>query len=415
MHILTLGTKKELMASVLNLADRITVLYEGWEELRIAPFRKHVHHWGTIESYQCTELLLTGLHHTGAIDYPIDVIVPAHETAIVPAALLGVLFSARSLSVEVAMHCRDKALQKAAWHKAGVATARYIVIRDALAQNEEIEEMVNRSGLRAPFVIKPLSFHSSRNVHIVTDITQLAITCAIISQNESSMRCLMIEQFTFGEEWQLDGIFYKGKVHALAVSKYLQPVIKNRQGKCLASITYRPQAHPELYKAGYDFSQKAVAALGLQNSVFHLEAFTPKGDYQFVAGELAARTPGGRTIPVLHNMLNLDLWDAHLKTCMGIEPTIPTMFASHSWGYTHLACEEGKKNYLQVEDVINIPGVVEADVCHPYMKIMPNMKENSSVTLGYALVRGNSEEDCKRAILRVQNRVAEIHIKRQLS
>jgi hypothetical protein len=409
MHVVTLGTKKELMKSALNLADRITVLYEPWEELRIAPFRKHADHWGAVRSCLCTESLLSGLYHTGAINHPIDVIVPAHETAVVPAAFLGALLDARSLSVEVAMRCRDKALQKSAWAQAGVATTRWVVIRDALAQNKEIEHMVRQERLVGPFVIKPLAFHSSRNTHIVADSTQLAMACETIAQAEPSMRCLLIEQFTSGKEWQLDGIFYEGRLRALSISNYLQPVIENRQGKCLASITYRPHAYPELYKAGYEFARKAVAALGLHNCVFHMEAFTPKDDFQFVAGELAARTPGGYTTSVLYNMLGLDLWDAHLKTCMGIEPYIPPMLSNHSWGYTHLACEAGKVNRLRVEDVQNIPGVMEADVYHPYGQVMPDMRENSSVTLGYALLRGENEEDCKQAILRVQGRVAEIH------
>lgn len=409
MHILTLGTQRELIKSALNVADRITVLYEAWEELKIAPFRKNINHWAAVGSCQCTESLLSGLHHTGAINHSIDVIVPFHETAVIPASLLGSLLGARSLPIEVAMRCRDKALQKLAWDKAGVKTSRWVVIRDVVAQNIEINQIVKHEGLLGPFVIKPLAFHSTRNTYIVQNISELARECKTIAETVPSMRSIIIEQFTPGREWQLDGIIYNGKLLALYISNYLQPVIENRKGKCLASITYRPHANLELYKSGYEFAQNAVVALGLDNSVFHMEAFTPHDDFRFVASELGARTPGGYTKPVLNNMFGLDLWDAQLKTCMGIKPSISSSFSENSWGYTNIASENGKINRVKTSDIENIPGVIDARVHHAYGEVMPDMRKNSSTTLGYALLCGNDEEECRKAIMRVQQKVAEIH------
>ena len=91
---------------------------------------------------------------------------------------------------------------------------------------------------------------------------------------------------------------FGGQLRALSVSNYLQPIIENRHGTCVASITYPPHANLKLYKAPGEFTQNALAAPGLQDCVFHLEAFTPQNAFQFMAGELATRTPGFYIAPV---------------------------------------------------------------------------------------------------------------------
>lgn len=414
MHIVTLGSKKELMTSALRLANHITILYEAWEEFRVAPFRESVTHWCAVESYLSIETLLAGLYHTGAIKKTINAIVPVGETGVVPAAILGKLIGARALPIDVAMRCRDKALQKDAWIKAGIPTARFIVIQDVLVQKEKIAIMIKEANLTGPFVLKPLSLYGSRKIHIAADINQVINISEAMVRADPKMRCLLIEQFTSGKEWHLDGVLWQGEIHSLSISNYLQPIIENRNGKCLASITYRPQANLNLYQSGYEFSKKALLSLGLKDCVFHLEAFTQNDNYQFIAGELAARPAGAYAGPVLSHMLNFDIWDAHLKICLGIMPSISNKESNYSWGYTALACVPGEINRLRVEDFSDIPEVVEANIFHPYGEIMPDMRENSSVAIGFALLRCENETACRNTILQVQERVLRIHSLRNI-
>jgi biotin carboxylase len=409
MHLLLLGAKRELMHSALQLASRITVLYEPWEEQRLAPFRSGIAHTCAVDSYHSVESLLSALEHVGALAQPIDAVVAVGETGVAPAAILARLIGARALDVDVALRCRDKALQKRAWHAAGVPTARCAVIPDAAALPEDVLRLAAAAGISAPYVFKPLALHSTRNVAIARSDAELQDKVKTAVAEEPAMRRLLIEEFTAGEEWHLDGCCFNGRLESLCMSKYLQPVIENRVGGCVASVSYRPHANPELYERGRRFVSAAVRALGLESGVFHFEAFAEPGTHDFVAGELGARPAGFFITPVLKRFLDLDLWDAHLRVNLGLPPRAYNASNEEAWGFAHLPSQAGKRNRVRADDVMSIEGVAEVHVLTPLDGEMRDMTGNSTVNIGYALVRGPDEQACEQTIRRVQARVWNIH------
>lgn len=409
MHLVLLGAKRELMLSALQLASRITVLYEPWEEQRVAPFRSDIAHSSAVDSYQSVESLLSALQHVGALAHPIDAIVPVGETGVAPAAILARIVGGRALDLDVALRCRDKALQKQAWHAAGVLTARYAVIPDACAQPADVLRLAAAAGISAPYVFKPLALHSTRNVSIAQSDAELQAKIMDAVAAEPAMRRLLIEEFTAGEEWHLDGCCFNGRLESLCMSKYLQPVIDNREGACVASVSYRPHANSQLYEQGRRFASAAASALGLDSGVFHFEAFALPGSHKFMAGELAARPAGFFIAPAIKRFLNLDLWDAHLRIGLGLPPRPHRASNEYAWGFSHLPSEAGKRNRVRPEDVLSIDGVEEVHVLTPVGEEMRDMTSNSTVNIGYVLVHGPDEQACEQTIRRVQARVRDIN------
>lgn len=408
-HVVVIGAKPETVEALLAAGHEVTLLYEAWEERRVASVRPRARHYCAIDSLGSLESLWSALHQIGALSHPIDAVVSNCETAIVSGAVLGKLLGARALDPEVALRCRDKAVQKAAWHRAGVPTARYVVVPDVLAAPDSALGLVRDAQLRVPLFVKPVAGYGTRGVACVRELDELLPTIARLVEANPSMRRLMIEEGVEGDEWHFDGIVMNGVVDTLHVSRYVTPLIETKKGYPNASISFPPSRHPALYDAARGLTQRALTALGHERGVFHFEVFAKPGTLSFVAGELAARIGGNYISAMIARAIGVDLWVAAGMTLLDEAiPRVPAI-SDRVFAVTALPATAGAVNRVRPEDLMSMKGVIEIVPTLPVGATMGDMRESSVTCVGVALVEGTDYDDCHSRIAKVAHRVLEIN------
>jgi len=396
MHVVLVGARPEAIRSVMDLGHELTLLYEGTEHARVAPFRHAIKRACAVDSYRIGESLWSALHHTEALTRGVDAVVSVAEKGVVPAAILGRMLGARALDPETALRCRDKAVQKSAWRRAGIRTADHLVIPDAGACAGPVSRLVKEAGLAAPFILKPLAGGGTANVAAAVDEAELDSLIAATLERDPTMRRLLIESRIGGDEWHVDGVVMKGLLHSIMVSRYRTPLIETKQGRPVATIALQPDDHRGVYAEARDITQRALAALGHTDGVFHFELFGGPGD--FVAGELGARPAGHMVSSMGEHVLGFDIWDAAVRVVTGDPLRPPRPVSGQVVGYTAIPTEAGKINRVTRADIASVPGVVDVRMRIQPGAVMPDMRVSSGIRIGTALVKAPSEIDC-RAVL----------------
>ncbi|WP_329561380.1 hypothetical protein [Kitasatospora sp. NBC_01266] len=396
MHVVLIGARPEAARALLDGGHRVTLLYEGTEHARLPALRARLAHACAVDSYLVVESLWSALHHVGALADGVDAVVSVQEHGMVPAALLGRLLGARALAPELALRCRDKALQKAAWRAAGVPTADWLVLPDAGAEAEPVSRTVARAGVTAPYVVKPTAGAATIGVAAAADGPALDRLAAELIADSQTRRRLLVESRVPGDEWHADGLVRDGALEALLVSRYRTPLIETKQGHPSSTVSLLPRRHPEVYREVADLTRRALAALGHGDGVFHFEFFGAPG--AFTAGELAAR-PGGHYIGALvQRVLGVDIWAAAARILLGEPVPVAAGAGQRVVGFTDIPTVAGRPNRLTREEVESIPGVVELEIKIPPGEVMPDMSANSGIRIGTALVEAATEQDCLAAL-----------------
>ncbi|WP_051817029.1 ATP-grasp domain-containing protein [Kitasatospora sp. NRRL B-11411] len=428
MHVVLIGARSEAIEALLADGHTVSLLYEGGEHRRVDPYRDRLAHACAVDSYLVVESLWSALHHVGALgpagpdgdgdgdgaDGAVDAVVSVQEHGMVPAALLGRLLGARAIDPQVALRCRDKALQKAAWRAAGIPTADWAVVPDA--GRGSVARAAAAAGVAAPYVVKPTAGAATIGVAAADGPAELdALAAELVAQSETRRR-LLVEHRVPGEEWHLDGLVRDGALAALLVSRYLVPLIETKRGHPAATVSLLPADHPALYREAAELTGRALAALGHRDGVFHFEVFGGPGE--FTAGELAAR-PGGHMIGALaERVLGIDLWAAAVRAVTGDRPGRsggpagqgdPGGSGGRVVGFTDIPTLAGAVNRLGREHVERIPGVVDVEIKIKPGEVMPAMDANSGIRIGTALVEAATEQDCRDALLRIADLAAELN------
>lgn len=398
MHVVCVGAWPDAFDALLASGHAVTVLYENNEQnrQRIAPYREQLAHVCAVDSYLQVESLLSAVRHTIAVDEGVDVVVSLFEAAVFSAAVLGSLLGASALDPHCALRCRDKALQKQAWQRAGVPTARHVVSADA---SSRLAPLVEQAELSPPFVLKPIAGRGAMDTSVVVSADALEERASSIRANRPDLECLLVEERSSGDEWIVDGAVAGGRIRWLLLSKYCSPVIECTLHNPLRLMSFPPARHPEWYAAATEFAARAVSALGLRNSAFHLEAFgTPE---RLVAGELAARPAGGLLPSLATRLLGVDPWESTVRCMTGERVPTPGHGAGRVLAYVAVPVNPGEVNHLHASDFTAVPGVVEVDMDIPPETRMPAQVSSPSIRVGTVVVEGDDEEQCSAGLERV--------------
>jgi biotin carboxylase len=410
MHVVTVGAKQAVMDALLAAGHRVTVLYEAWEEFRAVEVRRRAAHSCAVDSLRSVESLWSALYQIGALDDGgVDAVVANSEVSVVSAAIVGKLLGARALDPAVALRCRDKAVQKAAWRAAGVPSARFVVLPDAGAFPCSIRSAVVEAGLKGPYFVKPTAGYGSRRVQRAHTVDDLVSVVAKTVAEDSSMRRLMVEEQIEGDEWHFDGVVIAGEIQTLCVSRYLTPVFETKLGKPVASVCFPPAANGALYEAAHALMRRALDALGHVQGVFHLEAFARPGTLDFVAGELAARVGGNAASEIIVRTVGVDPWAAAALSITGDEiPKVPVV-PDKVFGIVSLPAAAGRVNQLRQQDLTSRAGVERIIGLMPFGATMPDMQETSSSCIGFALIQRPTFAACQATIEAVVDQVRKIN------
>jgi ATP-grasp domain len=399
MHVVVMGGRPETVHALVDCGHEVTLLYADFEHARVAGYRDRLKYSCAVDSHLVVESHWSALHHLGALRDGVDAVVATQEYAVVPAAVLGGMLGARALDPAVALRCRDKALQKAAWREAGIPTADWLLVPDAGDTAWWKAALEGESGFGPPYVLKPPAGGGSADVAFAQDRRELEALVGRALRAEPARRRVLIEQHVSGDEWHFDGVVQDGVLHSLLVSRYLTPVIETKHGRPVSTVSFVPGDHPELYAEAADITARALRALGLSHGVFHFELFGKPG--HFVANELAAR-PGGLMVGrLVDRVLGVDIWGATAQVHTGDPIGRSPMRSDRVSGFTTIPTVAGAVNRLAGADIAAIPGVVEVEMQLPPGTVMGDMAANAAVRVGSVLVEAATERACRDVLAEV--------------
>jgi hypothetical protein len=278
-------------------------LYPGVDKARIA----------LVNSVQnLDEVRRAALQLMGRYDF--DAVIAPAESSMPTAAYLRSYFGLPGLSFDVAHAFCNKHVMKTKLRAAGIAVADSRLVPTA----ESVGPALRAHGL--PAVIKPACGDGSANVHIVRDEAALSeiarVDGPLLTSAAYREPPFLVEEFLdVEEEYHCDGLVRDGEVLFAAAFKYLVPPLRSF-GRLFGSYTL-PKDGAEARELA-DLHRRAARALGLLDSVTHLEVFrTSRG---LVVGEIACRPGGGGVPRALVRAYDFDTW--HHFSCTELNKTV---------------------------------------------------------------------------------------------
>lgn len=294
------------------------------------------------------------------------------EGAVLPAAHLRAALGAPGSDVATAERCSDKRAMKAAVRAAGIRCAPYAEVGPAT----RAEELVRELGL--PLVLKHPRASGSRGQCIARDLA--------VARRELPGHALA-EGFVRGVEMSVEGFLRDGELLFMSTTEYLVPLHANIVPASVGADVR--EGLRALFTA-------ATAALGLRLGVAHMEVFLTEDGLVF--GELAARPPGGRLMPLMQRAFGFDPYEALLRLALrrGVEfPSAPRRYAG-TWILHPGPGIVGR--VAGVEAARGVPGVRKVSLrVAPGDRVLPRLGSGQDV--GYIDADGATRAAVARALL----------------
>ncbi len=189
------------------------------------------------------------------------------------------------ITKEMAVLCTDKY----AFHKA-LSSEGLRNCRCALVRGGEIEHISDINDIMSyPVILKPRYGSGSRGIMIANDVAELSV---ILEDMEDVDEDYIIEECLSGEEYGVDAVVIKGKLHIVLIRYKINTPLPNRQA--VAYISVMPTEG--IYGQISDYMSDVVNAMGLDECLMHADILdTDRGIF---AIEVSARPSG-------HNLHNL--------------------------------------------------------------------------------------------------------------
>jgi len=193
---------------------------------------------------------------------------------------------------------RDKGEMKKVLDAAGLRTPRHRRADSERACWAAAEE------LGYPLVIKPIAGAGSADTHRLDGPDDLRRVLPEVRHVEE----VSVEEFIDGEEHTFDTICSGGTIHYFNVAWYRPRPLIGRTVQWISpqTVTLRRVDRPEL-RPGIELGEKVLEALGFDSGYTHMEWFL-KPDGEAVFGEIAARPPGARSVNLMVEACDLDVY-----------------------------------------------------------------------------------------------------------
>ncbi|MEU1603785.1 ATP-grasp domain-containing protein [Micromonospora matsumotoense] len=338
-----------------------------------------------VDDVTSPEDLLGGLYRAGMGGRTFDAIQTTWEFSVVNAAVLARALGVRGIEPEVALHFRDKSLQKARLAAAGVPVARTEVVHD----------LYDVSDVKCEFgsaVIKPIAGGGTTSTSIVHSRAELERLSRECRENKETSRTFLLEEFVEGDEWMAEGIVYNGEILFFGLGVYTEPCLTAITGqKPLSLRRIDPTDEADAYAAAEPVVRSAIAALGLRDSVFHMELFRERETGRIVFSECAARRGGALTQEQVMAKFNVDLAEAALLCAVGRKPQLDVKVHPGVVGCAGLYGPAGTiVSYPDVDALMAQPDVAFVQLWVPPGATLSNKFSASADMLGAVLLISDS-------------------------
>jgi len=351
--VLVVRWRPELIESVRRLGHRVAVVYAP-AEAEIADAAE-VDYAAMVEDASNVEQFHGAVERMAIPD--LCGILNIYEWAIVAGAYVAQHFGVPTISPATAVLFRDKHLQKLRLHERGVVTSRVELLEDVL--DEGVMARVDAFGY--PAVIKPLSAAGAALTYRVDSADDVAELVERARADRFGRRVFVVEEFQEGQEWHVDGFVVDGSVKFLVVSCYDQPEINVHNGHLSSSRCFHPFDDTWAYDLAEPLTREALAALGLETAVFHLECFY-RPETALVFGECAARSAGGAIVPMIQAKFGVELNEVAAALAAGARHAIPEpQVEGGVHGWTFLPSVPGRIEAMPTEkELLARPGVLRS-------------------------------------------------------
>jgi formate-dependent phosphoribosylglycinamide formyltransferase (GAR transformylase) len=206
------------------------------------------------------------------------------------------------LSVEAAHNFRDKSRMKTVLAAAGLPCARHRLAADAGVARAFADEV------GYPLVAKPPAGAGAKSTFRLDGSGDLEQALALFSP--TAERPLLLEEFVTGREHSFDSVVVDGRPVWHSITHYLPSPLEVVGTPWIQWCVLLPREvdHPR-YDAIRDVGFRAVATLGLDTGLSHLEWFR-LADGRVAVSEVGARPPGAQITTLMSWAHDADLYRA---------------------------------------------------------------------------------------------------------
>ncbi|QFZ21358.1 ATP-grasp domain-containing protein [Saccharothrix syringae] len=335
-----------------------------------------------------SEDCLAALHRAGFGDKKFDAVQTTWEFSVVTAAVLGRALGCRSIDPTTALLFRDKSLQKARLREAGVPVARCEVIED-IYHVEDVKFEFEQA------VLKPIAGGGTTSTSVVRERKDLEAASRTAREKKETNRTFLLEEYIPGSEWMAEGVVFGGEVLFYGLGAYTQPCLDAITGQVPISLRrLDPVQESDAYRAADPVVRDAIAALGLQDGVFHMELFQEEGTGRIVFSECAARRGGALTQEQVMAKFNVDMGEAALLGALGHKPELVVKVNPDVVGCAALYGPEGTVfGYPTADELVAQPNVAFAQMyVPPGANLNSNFSASADMLGALLVVTGTVEE-----------------------
>jgi hypothetical protein len=158
----------------------------------------------------------------------------------------------------------------------------------------------------------------------------------------------------------------------------------------------------DVRRAIEDLNRRALAALGIERGMTHLELYLTRDGPLF--GEIAARPPGGRIMRLLHTVYGFDPWETLLRVERGEAPAIASA-ARRTAGVWMLHPGSGR--------VVHRAGLDAARAVHGVTRVVCRVREGdhvaprlgTGVDVGWIQAEAADRDTCAAALRAAASRI----------
>jgi biotin carboxylase len=323
--------------------------------------------------------------------FKVDAILPLAEFGVLPAALASERLGLNHINPESAKIARDKALMRQCWERHGIDQPRFHLVTSLM------EALTVAADMGFPVVIKPRMLFGARGVRRID--TREELTVFYNDTSSLSQGSVVVEKCIEGIETSVEGIVIDGQATVLAYAD--KELRAHKYYRVTRSINY-PGAFTPLQVNGIrQCAQATVAALGLENSPFHLEVFVV-GD-RVLPIECGARGGGGHIFSQIVRLVSgIDVVSLAVRILLGDKPTDALSVDCHGACYRFLFPPEGVLVSLPALGLVRQdPGLVSIAFSVAPGAVIEE-PENGAIRAGCLVTRGTDRQAAYRAADRVE-------------
>jgi biotin carboxylase len=316
-----------------------------------------------------------------AQSYRVEAVLGFSEISVLPTAVLAEAFGVRGIGIEVARRCRNKLRMIEAFARSGVACPRYFVTE----RPDGLQEQIAAIG-GYPVICKPLLGFASFGVIKVEAESGLE---AAINRVRRAARLLLhpyygladvgtgqvlVESYLHGVEVAIDGYVQDGQCHFIAILDKPDvsegPYFPDRMH--IAPTRLDTAATARIRRA----VEAGVAAVGLDNSPFHIEARIDEDRVYLL--ELAARVAFVRCIRIATGIDTLEIMIAQR---LGQPPRPEPRWNRHGGVYCVTPDKGGLFESIENhQEILQTPGIVEFPIhIQPGQRIAPSPESTGDI------------------------------------